>query len=294
MAVMARNRWRYIGAALLLALLVAALIGCTDYARDRFYAAPAGRPAVPEWTGVPADAIEVRTADGLSLTGYYWAPDPGNRDIILVLHGRRDSYARMAGYVQRLAEAPRGVMVASYRGFSGNPGDATEEGLIEDARAFYREARRRGGPGGRVFVFGHSLGGAVAIQLAAREPLDGLITLGTFTDIDAAAPYYAEWFIPDKWRSIDALDQVEEPFLLIHGADDAYVTPDQARALYARSCADSTLVLIDGVRHRPNFHIIGPLITGWIDAVEAGHSQNMAVTGPAHREHKSPCPARAG
>ena len=287
-----RFRWRYAVAALLLILLVVALIGCTDYARDRLYAAPAGRPAVPEWTGEPAEEIAVTTTDNLRLAGYYWAPDPGEHDVILVLHGRRDTYSRMADYVQRLAEEPRGILVASYRGFAGNPGDATQEGLIEDARAFYREARRRAGPDGDVYVFGHSLGGAVAIQLAAREELDGLITLATFTDIDEAAPYYAEWFIPDKWRSIEALDDVAEPMLLIHGAEDSYITPGQAEALYARSCSDTALIMVDGVRHRPNFRLIGPLLTSWIDALEQQAVGEMRVEGAARWQHKPPCASR--
>ena len=286
-----RRRFR-IRHAILLALLVAllaAMVGCADYARHRLYATSQGRPPVPEWTGAPGERITATTHSGLRLAGYYWPPRADEHDVILVLHGRRDNYARMAGYIQRLAESGRGVLVASYRGFNDNPGAATEDAMIEDAQAFYRLARADAGPDGAVFVFGHSLGGAVAIQLAAREPLDGVVTLGTFTDIDEAAPYYAEWFIPDKWRSIDALADVDEPVFFLHGADDRFVTPDQAEELYAAACSPAAIMLIAGVKHRPNIHIIAPLITGWIDALEHGGGDGMRVEGAAEWESKPAC-----
>lgn len=277
-------------AALLPALgLVAMLVGCADFMRDRLYAPREGLAAAPQWTGEAPQAVTVTTGDGLELAGYYWAPAAGEEDVVLVLHGRRDNYRRMAGYVERLAQDGRGVLVASYRGFNENPGAPTQAGLIADARAFYRFARARAGPAGDVYVFGHSLGGAVAIQLAAREDLDGLVTLGTFTDIGEAAPLYGEWLIPDKWRSEDALADVEEPILFLHGAIDDYITPDQSEALYAAACSPSTILLLDGLKHRPNFRIIGPLITGWIDALEGGVVGEWQPAGATRLESKAAC-----
>jgi hypothetical protein len=235
--------------------------------------------------------VTAQTEDGLDLAGFYWAPAEGNRDIVLVLHGRRDNAGRMAGYVQRLVESGRGVLVASYRGFNGNPGSPTEAGLIRDARAFYRLARQDAGSQGRVYVFGHSLGGAVAIQLAAREELDGLITLATFSDLARAAPGFTEWFIPDEWESLAALARVDEPLLLIHGAEDDYVEPSHARRLYAAACSGATLSVIAGVRHRPNFRLVAPIVTGWIDALENGQLSEARIEGNASWETKPHCDA---
>lgn len=280
---------RHLVAGLAVAGLILVLVGCAAFMRDRLYEPGEGLAAVPQWIGAPPEAIDVTTADGLSLAGYYWPPAAGEEDVILVLHGRRDSYRRMAGYVERLTESGRGVLVASYRGFNENPGEPSQAGMIEDARAFLRHARARAGPGGEVYVFGHSLGGAVAIQLAAREALDGLVTLGTFTDIDAAAPVYGEWLIPDKWRSDEALADIAEPILFMHGAIDDYITPDQSESLYRVACGPASLLLLDGLKHRPNFRIIGPLITGWIDALEAGDLEGWRPEGIARRESKRGC-----
>lgn len=268
--------------------LLAVQTGCAHFARERLYAPPVGPIATPEWTGSTPERIAVTTEDGLELAGLYWAPGNGSADIILVLHGRRDNAGRMAGYVQRLAESGRGVLVASYRGFNDNPGSPTEAGLVADARAFYRFARERAG-GNDVYVFGHSLGGAVAIQLAAREELAGIVTLATFSDLGEAAPFYSELLIPDSWESIVALSRVEEPILFIHGADDDYVEPSHSRRLFRTTCSLAALAIIEGVRHRPNFRLIQPLITGWVDAVENGQAHEIAIEGNARWETKPAC-----
>lgn len=284
-----RIRLRHILAAALLFALIATLVGCASFMRARLYEPGEGLAAVPQWIGDTPREVTVASGDGQRLVGYYWPPADGEQDIVLVLHGRRDSYRRMAGYVERLTGSDRGVLVASYRGFNQNPGQPNQSGVVADARAFYRFAREEAGEHGAVYVFGHSLGGAVAIQLAAREELDGVVTLGTFTDIDAVAPGYAEWLIPDKWRSLEALDRVSEPILFLHGAIDDRVTPDQSEALYAAACAPASLLLLEGLKHRPNFRLIGPLITGWIDALEANDIEGWRPAGASRRESKPGC-----
>lgn len=269
--------------------MLGAQVGCAQFAREQLYAPPVGPISTPEWTGPAPERISVRTADGIDLAGLYWAPDNGATDIVLVLHGRRDNAGRMAGYVQRLAEGDSGVLVASYRGFSENGGSPDERGLITDARAFYRFARIHAGDDGRVHAFGHSLGGAVAIHLAAREELAGVITLGTFSDLAEAAPFYSELLIPDGWESIVALAGVEEPLLFIHGAEDNYVEPANSQRLYRATCSLAALAIIDGVRHRPNFRLIQPLIEGWIDALANGQVGEISLEGNAIWESKPAC-----
>ncbi|QLC26208.1 alpha/beta fold hydrolase [Parasphingopyxis algicola] len=271
--------------------MLAAQSGCAHFAREQLYAPPVGPVITPDWSGPEPDRISVTTEDGLDLAGFYWAPMNGNPDIILVLHGRRDNAGRMAGYIQRLAEDGRGVLVASYRGFNDNRGSPSEDGLITDAQAFYRFAREAAGAQGDVYVFGHSLGGAVAIQLAARETLSGVMTLATFSDLGEAAPYFSEIFIPDSWESIVALNSVEEPLLFIHGSDDDYVEPGHSRRLFRTTCSLAALAIIDGVRHRPNFRLIAPLITGWVDALENGQVEEISIEGAASWESKPACDA---
>jgi uncharacterized protein len=274
-----------------IAMLVAQS-GCAHFAREQLYAPPVGPITMPEWDGAAPQRVFVTTEDGLDLAGLYWPATNGNQDVILVLHGRRDNAGRMAGYVQRIAGSGRGVLVASYRGFNDNPGSPTEAGLVADAQAFYRFAREQAGSTGDIYVFGHSLGGAVAIQLAARETLAGVITLATFSDLDEAAPYFSEIFIPDSWASIATLGRVTEPILFIHGADDDYVEPAHSRRLYATSCSLAALAIIAGVRHRPNIRLVEPLLVGWIDALENGQAREVSIEGTASWESKDACATR--
>lgn len=292
----ARFPQRYLWLTLFVIALAALINGCTSYARDRLYAPSERALEIPEWVGAAPEEVTVATEDGLTLPGFYWAPAEGEHDVILVLHGRRDTYARMAGYVQRLSQDGRGVLVASYRGFNGNPGSPSQAGLITDAQAFFRLARERAGVGrdggGDVYVFGHSLGGGIAFQLAAREELAGVITLGTFTNIEAVAPFYADPFIPDSWRSLATLAEITEPLLLIHGAEDDYVEPGNSRELFAATCSNAALAIIAGVRHKPNFRLIQPIMSEWIEATEAGAARQETLQRSASWEHKPACAAR--
>lgn len=284
-----RLSWRVLWLAMLALALAALVNGCTSLARDQLYRPSDRALETPVWAVTPPEEVSVTTADGLTLPGYYWAPSGEERDIVLVLHGRRDNYARMAEYVQRLHQDGRGVLVASYRGFSGNPGSPSQTGLIRDAQAFLALARERAAADGDVYVFGHSLGGGVAIQLAAREELAGVITLGTFTDIEDVAPFYADPFIPDPWPSLATLPEVAEPLLLLHGADDDYVEPRNSRALYAATCSEAALAILAGVRHKPNFRLIQPIMTQWIGALENRSLAEMRLEGGASWEYKVAC-----
>lgn len=107
--------------------------------------------------------MTVTTADGLTLRGLYWAPQGEERDVVVYFHGNGGNLHRDGAYAQALARNGHGLLMTSYRGYSGNPGRATEAGLSADADAFVAEAYERLPTGGKLYVFGHSLGGAVAL-----------------------------------------------------------------------------------------------------------------------------------
>src|SRR3546814_17104596 len=90
------------------------------------------------------------------LTGYYWPGDPDDKDIVVFFHGRGAHQGVGAKYAQYIAGHGDNVLVASYRGFGGNPGQPSKPGLLKDADAFIAEARKRAGAGARLWLVGHS------------------------------------------------------------------------------------------------------------------------------------------
>ena len=230
--------------AILLALL---LSGCAGAVRERIYRPDAAPAAAPAWSGAAPRMVNARTADGLEIGGYYWAPEGEPRDILIFFHGNAGNRERAALMAQPLRRPGTGVLVASYRGYGGNAGSPSEPGLMADGAAFLGLARTLQ-PGAKVYLFGWSLGGAVALHLAAREEVDGVVTLGAFTRLRDVAPSIARGVLPDRWDNEAAIASVSEPVYLFHGTNDQVVPFAAAQRLKAAS-GRATLVTVTGAGH---------------------------------------------
>src|SRR3546814_9510930 len=112
--------------------------------------------------------MKVVTRDGMIVTVYYWAGDPDDKDIVVFFHGRGAHQGVGAKYAQYIAGHGDNVLVASYRGFGGNPGQPSKPGLLRDADAFIDEARKRVGAGERLGPVGQYLGSDGALQEIGR------------------------------------------------------------------------------------------------------------------------------
>lgn len=242
----------------LVVMVAVALGGCAGFVRERIYK-PEPITAAPTWAGEAPRAVSARTADGLTLRGWYWPPSAGQQDILVFFKGNggnRDIAARMA---EPLRKSGRGLLVADYRGYSGNPGRPSEAGLFTDGKAFLDLARRLQ-PGGKVHLFGWSMGGAVALELASREAVDGVVTLGAFTRLADVAPGIARPFLPDRFDNLATIGKVRAPIYLFHGTQDVIVPYAHAARLKAASGGRATVVTLTGAGHHPDFTTIEPYV----------------------------------
>lgn len=237
--------------------------GCAGIIRDRIYRPTALGPA-PEWVRAPAP-VSVTTADGLTLKGLFWAPQGGQRDVTVYFHGNGGNLHRDGAYAEPLAGGGRGLLVASYRGYSGNPGRPTEAGLSADADAFIAEARSLLPPGGKLRLFGHSLGGAVALSAAARTDVDAVATLGTFTRIADLAPPVVRGVMPDRFDNRAAIARTRAPVTLFHGTDDAIVPFSAAAELKVASGGRARTVALGGGGHHVPMARLAPHVWAALD-----------------------------
>jgi len=185
--------------------------------------------------------VTLRTEDGLALLAWYLPPGEG-RPAIAYLHGNGGNIAYRADRLMRLARDGYGVLMAEYRGYGGNPGSPSEAGLVADGVAALDYLRRQGLPDERLVLYGESLGSAVAVHLAAAQPVAALILESPFTSIAAVAQHHYP-FVPARrlvWDRFDALAEigrVTAPVLFLQGGRDAVVPIQFGRALFDAAAA---------------------------------------------------------
>ena len=192
-----------------------------------------------------------------------WAPnDDPTAPVMLFLHGARRNVGNSGFRIERMRELGFSVLAIDYRGF-GNSTDElpSETGVIEDANAAWRWLGSTR-PGRMRFLYGHSLGGAIAVQLAAQladgpaadEPT-GVILESTFTSIgDMVGTFKWGWLpvsmlITQRFDSLGAVPRIKAPVLVVHGSSDSLVPSRFGQALYDRATAAKRFLLVEGGTH---------------------------------------------
>ncbi len=200
--------------------------------------------------------VELQTTDGLEL-GVWLALPPGDgpHPTVIVFNGNAGNRWNREPLAQALIERGLAVLSVDYRGYAGNPGDATEKGLITDAnaaRSFVgRDARL---DADRVAYFGESLGAAVALALAVEQPPAALVLRSPFTTLNDIArlhyPYLpAGPLLMDTYPSIDRIAELTAPLLVVAGGLDRLVPAEQSRKLFDAATGPKEFVLVDEADH---------------------------------------------
>jgi fermentation-respiration switch protein FrsA (DUF1100 family) len=211
--------------------------GCAVMQRSMMYF-PGGPMPPPAAAGLPQmQAVELQTVDHLKLTSWY-APARDGRSTIVYFHGNAGNLADRAFKVKPFLEAGYGMLMVCYRGYGGNPGEPTEEGLFHDGRAALAFLQGRGVPLNRTVLLGASLGSGVAVRMASEYRVQGLMLEAPFTSAaDVAKTSYP--FLPvdsmmlDRFDSLGRIDAVHAPLLLAHGDADRTIPIEHGRRLFA-------------------------------------------------------------
>jgi len=194
----------------------------------------------PGLAPAPWEELNVESDDGLALSAWLRLDDGTiGRPLMIVFPGNAGNRAGRVSLGNQLAAAGYGVILGEYRGYGGNPGSPSEEGLIADALAIVRAASGLGLGDGEVVYFGESLGAAVAIAAAFVEPPDALVLGSPFTSLVDVGRHHYPWLpvgalVRDRYPSLERIERGEidgVPTLVIGGTEDGTVPIDQTRAI---------------------------------------------------------------
>jgi fermentation-respiration switch protein FrsA (DUF1100 family) len=244
---------RFVFSLVLVALALYAGIVALFYVSQGALLYPAGRERVGAREAGLSDFEDVTltTEDGERIVGWYRPAEPG-RATLLYFHGNGGSLLNRRDRAQLLTEGGRGLLLASYRGYSGSTGTPTEAGLRIDARTAYDWLAARA-PADLIVLYGESLGSGVAVRLATERPVAGLILDAPFTSTaDVAGHHY--WYLPvwllrDQYRSVDRIDEVRAPLLVMHGDRDGVIPIALGERLFDAAPEPKRFLKLAGVDH---------------------------------------------
>ena len=208
--------------------------------------------------------IPVRSAKaGREMLHAWWMPAARtDAKLVLYFHGNEGNVSTSIGETALLRSLGYSVLVVDYRGYGESDGRFPSESTIyEDAEAALGALLKGWGVRpGNLYLYGHSLGAAVAIDLASKHPeLGGLIVESAFTSIYDMArlePKYGIFpvglLLNQRFESIKKVSQLKLPVLYIHGTADRVVPYDMGLALYERSGGAKRFVAVAGGGHDDN------------------------------------------
>ena len=262
-----------IAAAIVAALAIAALLFALWWEQERIVFQPSP-PPYPD--GAPARRVAYRADDGTQLHAFILGDSAhaAQHGVVLMFHGNADLAAWRVPWGETLAELTgRMVVLAEYRGYGGIAGPPTVTGVRSDAEAALTWIRESTGVApDRIAYYGHSLGSAVATELAATWPPQVLLLESPFSSardmarIVIAAPLERMWRLVSRvhYDTEARVRALATPVWVAHGTDDLIIPYRMGRAVFDAAKHKGTLLPVEGAGHNDVAEVGGESYWSWV------------------------------
>ncbi len=219
--------------------------------------------ATPAEAQLPYEDLSILTDDGVKIHGWF-VPYPGSEQALLWFHGNAGNIGHRVDLLQRLHHALKlNIMIIDYRGYGQSDGEPSEAGTTNDARAAYDTLllKEEVNPH-QIFIFGRSLGAAIALRLATESPTSGLILEAPFTSIRDMVQLTFPWLpfkgrITTKYNSLERIKQLKRPLLIMHGDEDRIIPVIQGQRLFEAANEPKTFQALKGADHNNTYIVAG-------------------------------------
>ena len=215
---------------------------------------PSRERVLPQDAGLTGvDEIALRNGSGEVLRSWF-GEARADRPTVLFFHGNGGAVNHRAHRFRGLMADGLGVFMLGYPGYGGSDGRPSEEAFLDAARLAYRYLREQGLGPDDIVIYGESIGSSVAVQLAAAVGAKGLVLEAPMSSaIDVAREHYpwllAAFLMKDSYRSIEHIERIDMPVLVIHGEEDRIIPIDLGQRLFDKAPEPKTFVRIPGAGH---------------------------------------------
>jgi fermentation-respiration switch protein FrsA (DUF1100 family) len=271
----------YLGLAALIYFKQDALV--FQAAMDRSY------QATPAAIGLRFDALTLPTEDGESLDAWHVPAraDTNARGLVIVFHGNAGNISHRLDYLRMFHELGYASLILDYRGYGRSSGKPSEDGTYRDASAAWRHGTQAlGYPAARIVLFGESLGGAVAAQLASVQRPAALVLASTFTSVPDLGSEIYPWLpvrllTRIRYDTRERLASITAPVLVIHSRSDDIIPFSHGEQLFAAAKPTKRFLEIEG-GHNDGFVFDREVwVRGLGDFLRSALDQPAAQTSPA-------------
>ncbi len=208
--------------------------------------------ADPALLGRPFQDLMLPVADGARINAWFFPADaesPRRNTALLICHGNGGNISHRLLTIRTLLRTGASVMVFDYRGYGRSEGKLCEEGTYLDAQTAHAWLKQQGITA--IIPFGKSLGGAIAAELALREPVAGLVLVGAFTSVADVGAEYFPWlpvrhFNFIKYNTAAKLPRIHVPVLIMHSRTDEIVRFGHGEKNFAAANEPKTFLELQG------------------------------------------------
>jgi hypothetical protein len=215
--------------------------------------------ATPAQAGWAFEEVRLTTRDGVLIHGW-WVPAPNATRTVLFFHGNAGNISHRLEKLGVLRELGANVLLLDYRGYGASTGKPSEAGLYRDADAAYAFLTgTKSVPAPTIVFYGESLGTGVAVELATRQAVGGVVLEAPFTSMaDVGREFYpflpVRWLVRNKFENLAKIGRIHAPLLLLHSRQDEIFSFRHAERLLAAAQEPKRLVELSG-GHNDSFSV---------------------------------------
>ena len=186
---------------------------------------------------VEIENVKIKTSDNIELLGWYHEKNLKDFKTLIFFHGNAGSLENRIHKLNHFRDMNINFLIIAWRGFSGNNGNPSEQGLYEDGKSAIDWLIKKGVSEKNLILYGESLGTGVATHLAQNKNYAGVILETPFTSmIDAAKKFYpyipVKLLLKDKFENYKKIKNINSPILIMHGEVDQLVPFSMGKKIY--------------------------------------------------------------